>query len=98
MSESFGWVILLVYAHCNIGDYDKVSKFGPREIYFNEKRDYIFVRGAYIPCNASSDVAEHHWAFCFRELFDIKLLCYLYPSALFSWENTLICYSCLPCE
>lgn len=81
-TESFGWVILLVYAHCNICDYDKVRKFGPQEIYFNEKRDYIFVRGAYISCNASSDVAEHYWAFCFREFFDIKLLCYLYPSKI----------------
>ena len=22
------------------------------------------------------------WAFCFREFFDIKLLCYLYPSKI----------------
>ena len=82
VAESFGWVVLLVYAHCNIGDYDKVSKFGPQDLYFNQDQDYIFVRGAYIPCTSSSDVAEHYWAFCFREFFGIALLRYLYPSEI----------------
>ena len=82
VAESFGWIVLLVYAHCNLGDYDKSSKFGPQGLYFHQEQDYVFVRGAYIPCNASTDVAEHYWAFCFREFFDIKLLCYLYPSEI----------------